>query len=144
MLLINNITILILEEHELETIQTKQKILIHTRSVLLTEFILEYTHLNRFISTLPGIQKILALRIDNLFDTALWLTSNKVNSAGLDKALDGLDDRACRDGAHGFHLRPLGELVDGDVEVAVAASRPGNGPRISSPQTTKGHESEIV
>ena len=28
------------------------------------------------------------------------------------------------DGAHGFYLRPLGEHVDGDVEVLVAPWRP--------------------
>ena len=35
------------------------------------------------------------------------------------EALDELNCRADWDGADGFHLRPLGELVDGDVEVAV-------------------------
>ena len=39
------------------------------------------------------------------------------------EALDELDRRASRDGADGFHLRPLGELVDVDVEVAVAPRR---------------------
>ena len=39
------------------------------------------------------------------------------------EALDELDSRAGWDGADGFHFRPLGELVDGDVEVAVAPRR---------------------
>ena len=39
------------------------------------------------------------------------------------EALDELDCGASWDGADGFHLRPLGELVDGDVEVAVAPRR---------------------
>ena len=37
---------------------------------------------------------------------------------------DELDRGASWDGADGFHLRPLGELVDGDIEVAVAPGRP--------------------
>ena len=34
-----------------------------------------------------------------------------------------LDGRPSWDGAHGFYLRTLGELVDGDVEVSVAPRR---------------------
>ena len=37
--------------------------------------------------------------------------------------LDELDRRSGRDGADGFYLRPFGELVDGDIEVAVAPRR---------------------
>jgi hypothetical protein len=33
--------------------------------------------------------------------------------------MDELDGRPGRNGTHWFHLRPLGELVDGDVEVAI-------------------------
>ena len=40
-----------------------------------------------------------------------------------DQAPDEFDRRFRRDGVHGFHLRPLGEVVDGDVEVAVAPAR---------------------
>ena len=36
------------------------------------------------------------------------------------EALDELDSRAGWDGMDGFHFHPLGELVDGDVEVSVA------------------------
>ena len=36
------------------------------------------------------------------------------------EALDELDSRAGRDGTDGFHFRPLGELVDSNVEIAVA------------------------
>ena len=39
------------------------------------------------------------------------------------EAFDELDRGAGWDGADGFHLCPLGELVDGDVEVAVAPRR---------------------
>ena len=39
------------------------------------------------------------------------------------EAFDELDRGAGWDGADGFHLRPLGELVDGDFEVAVAPRR---------------------
>ena len=39
------------------------------------------------------------------------------------KALDVLNHRTSWDGADGFHFRPHGELVDGDVEVAVAPRR---------------------
>ena len=39
------------------------------------------------------------------------------------EALDELDSRAGWDGMDGFHFRPLGELVDGDVDVAVAPRR---------------------
>ena len=50
-------------------------------------------------------------------------------------ALDELDGRASRDGADGFHLRPLGELVDGDIEVAVAPQvLEGTGPRYPAPR----------
>src|SRR4051812_46170376 len=35
-------------------------------------------------------------------------------------ALDELDRITSWDGANGFHLCPLGELVDSDIEVAVA------------------------
>ena len=40
------------------------------------------------------------------------------------ETLDELDRRTSWDGANGFHFRPLGELVDGDVEIAVASWRP--------------------
>ena len=40
------------------------------------------------------------------------------------EALDELDSRAGWDGTDSFHLRPLGELVDGDVEVSIAPRRP--------------------
>lgn len=40
------------------------------------------------------------------------------------EALDELDGRAGWDGTDGFHFRPLGELVDGDVKIAVAPWRP--------------------
>ena len=40
------------------------------------------------------------------------------------EALDELDSRAGWDGTDGFHFRPLGELVDGDVKIAVAPWRP--------------------
>ena len=39
------------------------------------------------------------------------------------EALDELDRGTGWDGADDFHFRPLGELVDGDVEVAVAPRR---------------------
>ena len=39
------------------------------------------------------------------------------------ETLDELDCGAGWDSADGFHFRPLGELVDGDVEVAVAPRR---------------------
>ena len=41
------------------------------------------------------------------------------------EALDEFDDRPSRDGAHRLHLRPFGEFVDGEVEVAVASSCSG-------------------
>ena len=37
------------------------------------------------------------------------------------ETLDELDHGSGWDGADGFYLRPLGELVDGDVEVAVTS-----------------------
>ena len=40
------------------------------------------------------------------------------------EALDELDSRAGWDGTDGFHFRPLGELVDGVIEVTVAPWRP--------------------
>ena len=40
------------------------------------------------------------------------------------EALDELDNRAGWDGTDGFHFRPLGEPVNGDVEIAVAPWRP--------------------
>ena len=43
----------------------------------------------------------------------------------LTRPLMKLDRGACRDGADGFYLCPLGELVDGDVEVSVAPRRSG-------------------
>ena len=39
------------------------------------------------------------------------------------EALDELDHRDSWDGADGFNLRPLSELVDGDVEVSIAPRR---------------------
>jgi hypothetical protein len=39
--------------------------------------------------------------------------------------MDELDCGPGRDCAHRFHLHPLGKLVDGDVEVAVAPLRSG-------------------
>ena len=39
------------------------------------------------------------------------------------EALDKLDHSASWDGVDSFHLCPLGELVDGDVEVAVSPRR---------------------
>ena len=39
------------------------------------------------------------------------------------EALDELDSRASWNGSDGFHLCPLGELIDGDVEIAVAPWR---------------------
>jgi hypothetical protein len=42
-----------------------------------------------------------------------------------DQPTDELDCRSGRDCAHWFHLHPLGKLVDGDVEVAVAPLRSG-------------------
>ena len=36
------------------------------------------------------------------------------------EALDELDSIAGWNGSDGFHFRPLGELVDGDVEITVA------------------------
>ena len=39
------------------------------------------------------------------------------------EALDELDYRTSWDGADGLHLHPLGELVDGNIEVAVAPRR---------------------
>ena len=38
-------------------------------------------------------------------------------------SFDELDGRSSWNSVHGFYLRPLGELVDGDVEVAVAPRR---------------------
>ena len=60
------------------------------------------------------------------------------------ETLDELDRRADWDGADSFHLRPLGEVVNGNVEVSVAPGTRGNGPRMSSPQTANGHESGMV
>ena len=40
------------------------------------------------------------------------------------KALDELDSRASWNGSDGFHLCPLGELVNGDIEVVIAPWRP--------------------
>ena len=40
------------------------------------------------------------------------------------EALDELEGRASWDGADDIHLRALGELIDGDVEVAIAPWRP--------------------
>ena len=58
------------------------------------------------------------------------------------EALDELGGRPCWDGAHGFHLRPLGEFVDGNIELAVVGKQ--NHPSMSNPQTAKGHVSGIV
>ena len=59
-------------------------------------------------------------------------------------APDELDRGTRGDGADGLYFIPLGELVHGDVEVAVAPGARGNGPRMSSPQTANGHERGIV
>ena len=40
------------------------------------------------------------------------------------EALDELDHRASWNGADGFNLRPLSELVDGDVDVSIAPRHP--------------------
>ena len=45
------------------------------------------------------------------------------DSESAHEAHDELDRRAGWNGADGLHLRPLGELVDGDVEVAVGPGR---------------------
>ena len=45
------------------------------------------------------------------------------NPKAAHETLDELDCEASWDGANCFHFRPLGELVDGDVEVAVAPRR---------------------
>ena len=60
------------------------------------------------------------------------------------EALDELDCRTNWDGADGFHLHPLGELVDGDVEVKVAPRRSRERPKMSSPQTANGHVRGMV
>ena len=60
------------------------------------------------------------------------------------EALDELNRGTSWDGADSFHFRPLGELVDGDVEIAVAPGTRGNGPKMSSPQTANGHVSGMV
>ena len=60
------------------------------------------------------------------------------------EALDELDSTAGWNGSDGFHFCPLGELVDGDVEITVAPCARGNGPRMSSPQTANGHVSGMV
>jgi hypothetical protein len=61
----------------------------------------------------------------------------------LESAYDGLDELHCRllvDFDHWGCFRPLGELVDGDIEEMAWQ----NGPTMSSPHTTKGHEGGII
>ena len=49
------------------------------------------------------------------------------------EALDELDGGPGWDGADDFYLRPLGELVDGDVEVAVPPWRSRKRPQDVQP-----------
>jgi hypothetical protein len=49
--------------------------------------------------------------------------------------VDGYPGRYC---TYRFDLCPLGELVNSDVEVAVAPCARGNGPRMYSPPNSKG------
>ena len=53
------------------------------------------------------------------------------------EALDELDRRAGRDGTNWLHLFPLGELVDGDVEVAVAPGQSREGTQDVQPPDRK-------
>ena len=46
--------------------------------------------------------------------------------------------------SHGLHLRPLGELVDGDEEETIAPEHSRERAQDVQPQTAKGHESGMV
>ena len=60
------------------------------------------------------------------------------------KALDEFNRGTDWDGADNFHFRPLGELVDGDIEVAVAPGHSREWAQDIQPRTANGHESGIV
>jgi hypothetical protein len=61
-----------------------------------------------------------------------------------DDGLDKLDCRLLIDLDHMGHFRPLGEFVDGDIEIPVPSDGWGNDPRMSSPQTVNDHEGGII
>jgi hypothetical protein len=52
--------------------------------------------------------------------------------------LNELDGRPGGNGAHQLHLRPLGELVDGDVDVALAPLRSREWTQDVQPLNSKG------
>jgi hypothetical protein len=60
---------------------------------------------------------------------------------------DGLDELDCRllvDLDHRGHFRPVGEFVDGDIEVPVPSDGPGNWLQDVQPPTMIGHEGRII
>jgi hypothetical protein len=62
-------------------------------------------------------------------------------------AYNGFEECYCSPLGHVHHrgnLRPLCELVDGDVEEPVPATALGNGPRMSTPDTVNSHEGGII
>jgi hypothetical protein len=62
-------------------------------------------------------------------------------------AHDGLDKLHCGllfDFDHRGHFRPLGKLVDDDVEKLVPSEAWGKGPTMSSPHIAEGHEGGII
>jgi hypothetical protein len=56
----------------------------------------------------------------------------------IDQPTDELDCGPGQDGAHRFHLHPLGEFVDGNIEVAVAPLRSGEWTKDVQPPYCKG------
>jgi hypothetical protein len=62
-------------------------------------------------------------------------------------ANDGLDKLDCElliDLDHSGRFRPLGEFVDGDIEIRYPPMAGGNDPMMSSPQTANDHEGGII
>jgi hypothetical protein len=62
----------------------------------------------------------------------------------VDDGLDKLDYGLLIDLDHRGRFRPLGEFVDCDIEIPVPSDGPGNGPRMSSPQTVNNHKGGII
>ena len=69
--------------------------------------------------------KVSTIRLEEIASELRAVVGDDVvgNPKSAYETLDELDRGAGRDGADGFYLRPLGELVNGNVEVAVAPRR---------------------
>jgi hypothetical protein len=61
-----------------------------------------------------------------------------------DDGFDKLDCGLLIDLDHRGRFWPLGEFIDGDIEIPVPSDGPRNGSRMSSPQTSNDHEGGII